>query len=365
VVLAVAWRSAWIALLVVPPVLLAFSLAQSRSAIAAVAIVLLALWLPPILRARRLARGALLSAAVLLSILGIWHAVRTSHARTSLALDIRVELAQVALRMTRDRPVFGVGVGRFVTVSRRYISPHAAALYAFAPAGQNAHNNFLQVMAELGLPGFFLFLWLVIPSAFPQRRDDPGSPPSSALAFSAGLAAFLVSALFGHPLLIAEVAAVFFLALGIASGLRRAPERDAWPAVLSWAVIAAVIVSLPWRVEQQFVPDRETVGVGSPSGTLDGVPYAPAASGAIWYVPVRAAGIALPVRWDAAGRTDCQLGVVFDGRKADALKPVGDAWVWVKFRLTPASPGTTTRALELDVPDPACHLLAGPLQIQR
>ncbi len=298
-ILAFTWRSAWIACLVLPPVLLAFALAQSRSAIAGVAIVLLAVWLRPILRARKLVRGALLSAAVLLSLLGIWRAVRTSHAGTSVALDIRVELAQVALRMTRDQPVFGVGVGRFVTVSRRYISAHAAALYAFAPAGQNAHNNFLQVMAELGLPGFFLFLWLVIPPAWPPRREDPGSPPSSALAFSAGIAAFLVSALFGHPLLIAEVAAMFFLTLGIAGGLRRAPERDMWPAVLSWTIVAAVIVSLPWRVRQQFVPDRETVGVGAPSGTLDGVSYESAASGAVWYVPVRAAGIALPVRWDA------------------------------------------------------------------
>jgi hypothetical protein len=61
------------------------------------------------------------------------------------------------------------------------------------------------------------------------------------------LAAFLISALAGHPLLIPQVAAGFFVALGLAAGL--APPRAAGRAASWWAWGGATLAaaSVLWR----------------------------------------------------------------------------------------------------------------------
>lgn len=56
----------------------------------------------------------------------------------------RTWLWEQALNETRERPVFGVGKGQF------YASSHAFA-----------HNNFVQNMVEMGLPGLFIYMCLV------------------------------------------------------------------------------------------------------------------------------------------------------------------------------------------------------------
>ena len=56
--------------------------------------------------------------------------------------------------MIADRPVLGLGVGRYYEESALFLSPEMAWTYAF----QNAHNYFLQVAAEIGLVGVSLLL---------------------------------------------------------------------------------------------------------------------------------------------------------------------------------------------------------------
>ena len=66
-----------------------------------------------------------------------------------MAAAVRWELAQTSLRMTASRPSFGVGIGSFYCAVRRIRSPEL--LRIFPPAiHENAHNNFLQILAELG-----------------------------------------------------------------------------------------------------------------------------------------------------------------------------------------------------------------------
>ena len=135
-------------------------------------------------------------------------------------------MSLLAFDMTRDHPAFGVGIGNFRSVSRHYVTDEYPQLRRWAPRGQNAHNNFLQILGELGIPGLLAFLWLVVPVAR-RWRWEPASAADTvvyASAMAAGLATFLISALFGHPLLIPQVAAAFFLVLGLtvraASGAR-------------------------------------------------------------------------------------------------------------------------------------------------
>ena len=128
-------------------------------------------------------------------------------------------------------PVFGVGVGRFFSTSAEYLSP---AFRSVVPS-ENAHNNFLQVLAELGIVGFVPFVWLigaVVVVVWRRRRSGP--LPRSAAAGAAGLSAFVLTWFGGHPLLVAEAAYPFWLLLGAVTGL-----------VCDGASLAAPVVPTP------------------------------------------------------------------------------------------------------------------------
>ena len=77
-----------------------------------------------------------------------------------IAANVRLGLVQTAARMIASRPAFGIGLAEFSRRSGEFSSPELLA--AFPPAvHENAHNNFLQVTAELGLAGGAAFVWLL------------------------------------------------------------------------------------------------------------------------------------------------------------------------------------------------------------
>ena len=113
--------------------------------------------------------------------------------------------------MTEANPAFGVGIGRFYSRSGEFSSSGAAQ--EFPPAvHENAHNNFLQILAELGIVGFGVMMWLLWTAAGYGRRllgADMHDPLRWGLM--TGLSAFVLSCLGGHPLLIDEPAFAFWL----------------------------------------------------------------------------------------------------------------------------------------------------------
>lgn len=132
------------------------------------------------------------------------------------ATTFRAETARAAVRMFVDHPVFGVGVGRFYSRSGEYFSP---AFRSVVPL-ENAHNNFLQVLAELGIVGFVPFVWLVgAVGVAVWKRGRLGRLAGSAAAGAAGLSAFVLTWLGGHPLLVPEAAYPFWIMLGAVVGL--------------------------------------------------------------------------------------------------------------------------------------------------
>ena len=128
------------------------------------------------------------------------------------ALEIRREMALVAARMVRADPVLGVGIGQFQTRSTEFMSPLVRSWYA----SENAHNQFLQVAGELGLPGLALFAALVFLGVAPALgRAVTGEMTPELAARLAGLCGFIAAALTMHPLLIPEVALTFWIMLGM------------------------------------------------------------------------------------------------------------------------------------------------------
>jgi O-antigen ligase len=75
----------------------------------------------------------------------------------------RVDIWTVGLRMVEANPVAGVGAGNFQTSSIHYLLEPGALpsseYIADTPLG--AHNMYLEVLAELGIPGLILFLILI------------------------------------------------------------------------------------------------------------------------------------------------------------------------------------------------------------
>jgi putative inorganic carbon (HCO3(-)) transporter len=110
-------------------------------------------------------------------------------------VDSRELRWQAAARMLTAHPVLGVGPGGF---REHYAAEsHDAEVDEQTPV---AHNMYLEVAAELGLPGFALFAGVVTTAAVASertvRRAGPGPRRTEAVAIQASLLAVLVTSTF-------------------------------------------------------------------------------------------------------------------------------------------------------------------------
>jgi O-antigen ligase len=124
--------------------------------------------------------------------------------------------------MIRAHPLLGVGLGRFKTESG-----------AYAPMGVShrphiAHNTYLEIAAELGLPACALYVAILV-AAWRRarrlaRRLQEYDPRSAAIAraLEIGLAAFSLGALF----LSAEYTKQLWVILSFGVALQRITEEE-------------------------------------------------------------------------------------------------------------------------------------------
>ena len=98
---------------------------------------------------------------------------------------------------------------------------------------QNAHNNYVQVMAELGVPGLLLFVAVIVAAL--KTGFSRAGPPGPSWGLLAGLCAYLLTCLLGHPLLIVAAAYPFWTALGLAASAAPAEvQTEPDPAASGW-----------------------------------------------------------------------------------------------------------------------------------
>ena len=113
----------------------------------------------------------------------------------------RVAMFKSGVHMTRDHPLFGVGLNNVMAMYPKYREPDAVDPEGTIGIGPRAHlhNVPVQLAAERGLPALAAWLWFVVVAGrelFTQLRHGP----SKALA-GAGVAALigmLVAGLFEH-----------------------------------------------------------------------------------------------------------------------------------------------------------------------
>ncbi|MEO7272341.1 MAG: O-antigen ligase family protein [Vicinamibacterales bacterium] len=248
------------------------------------------------------------------------------------AAEIRRDMAIVSWRLLATRPVFGVGIGQYyelsgdemlrLPVGRTYIR-------------QNAHNNYLQILAELGVAGFACFaglLWLAGRGLWgASRTPAPGGVPPGALA--AGLGAFLFSALFGHPLLAPACAYAFWMVAGAAAGFAPRSLRPIPYRALAAIAGAVILISTPLRAKATIDgADLDHLGYGLSLWEMagDGQRYRVATGTATIFIPSDAAVVKVPLR-TSGGATRHPVSIRLRGRLVDRLTIEGTAWTWYKF----------------------------------
>jgi len=118
----------------------------------------------------------------------------------------RLVLWRVGAMIALDNPVFGIGQGRFIDISRYYYSEvESSGLSDELGIGslgvEQTHNDFIRVWASYGTPALLVYLWLyiVIFKNFYYGYRRSSSPFIKALAFGGcgALMAYAVNA-FSH-----------------------------------------------------------------------------------------------------------------------------------------------------------------------
>ncbi len=281
------------------------------------------------------------------------------------SLRHRIEFTTRSLRMWRTEPLFGVGAGRYLLLSEQFAGDGAAPRFR----RENAHNNFLQIAAELGAAGIAAFLALLAACAgraWRALRARDGPDPLLAGA-GAGAAAYLLTCLTGHPLLTGETAYPFWIVLGVAAAraerLLPAPGSGARRAAATgWAAGLLLLASVPFRTDAAV----QGLTAGQPRSVVDdlrGGTFGPETgprgrcfrwSGpyATFLAPGDARAVRVPLRAPHA-RLDrpVTVEIALGGRPARRIPLLDGRWTTVPLPLAPDPPGGVHRVdLTVDPP---------------
>jgi putative inorganic carbon (HCO3(-)) transporter len=170
----------------------------------------------------------LATAAVLLLASDILrHTLAVRLAQTSIqdaSLAGRAVLWSCALSMARDHWLTGVGMENFRVLKVHYGFPNVGMAEVMR---YNAHNVYLEMLADLGIVGLASFLWLLLGTflrtdGVARTKKDDGA--GLAVALNAGLIVFAVHGLWDCLTLLFMVPGMLF---GLAMCLRRIESERA------------------------------------------------------------------------------------------------------------------------------------------
>jgi O-antigen ligase/Tfp pilus assembly protein PilF len=163
----------------------------------------------------------------------------------------------VGWEMFKEHPIVGVGLGNyklnFLPYKAAFLaSPQGASYDFYIPRAAQAHNDYVQVVAELGLFGSlaFLALLLAIPFSFwiRLRKNTDEFDRFDLLLLAGGIVVFLVHALVSFPAHLPASSLVLVLILGLASspaygsGATKTVHLTGWP--LKGAIAGLLVVCL-------------------------------------------------------------------------------------------------------------------------
>lgn len=358
-------RTAWFAALV--PVFAGLWLSGSRTAMMAGVVAAFAAAVHLVVRRRTVAWTLVAAAVLAAAIVGLATIelpkviteadVRTQNEAPFGEVGMRTGMAtrwwflQTSYRMWRDAPVFGVGIGHYISRSREFMPEPLKALYV----SENAHNYYAQIAAELGLVGISAFVWLLW-AGFAAIRANAGSGSARLLGAGtgAGLMAYLLTCAAGHPLLVEPAAYAFWFtfAASVAGFGLSEPAPESAPGVRRWVTVVAValLAAMPlrvWAVRDSL--DLSSVRYGFSVRQVDpdtGDVFRLVASRSTIFVPVDARMVILSLAAAAPDERQ-EVELRLDGRLANRVRLDGRRWLDVPLMM-PAG-GRDRRFRRLDI----------------
>jgi O-antigen ligase len=243
---------AWWSVVAVVPLLAGLWLTRSRTALLACMISVAAAWM---LAHRWSWRRLAVLGAGLMLVLVVLMAIgfgRTDPAVPS--MRFRVDMGLVAVQLAVRKPIFGLGLDEFQAASVPLITREVVARFPPAAKGENAHNNFLQILVELGVAGLATFLWLLAsPALLLARAVRQGGIDPIPTGVAAGLLAFLLTCLSGHPLMVPQAALPFLMMLGLL--VATLPRAAAGPTIarrFAGVCVGLIAITLVFRLASRI-----------------------------------------------------------------------------------------------------------------
>ncbi len=271
----------------------------------------------------------------------------------------RGELWAAAVRMIEVRPAAGIGLGRYFKDVAAW-TPHPDKLVR---PQENAHNYFLQTGAELGIPGLLCLLWLfgaaIRRGVSTARAPGPKPGRRVALASALGVAAFALTSLTGHSLLLHEGQVTFWALAALplaltpprASGLAaRLRDRSSWLVPVT-ALVLAVTLPTRLRLETSRIDlSRLTIGLHDEEWSPSGDAFRWTGARAVFHVPADARVVTFRVR--SLAPFEQMLQVRHAGQLIQQVRLADHSWHVLRFVLPPTAPRDTYRRFELVVDPP-------------
>ena len=135
----------------------------------------------------------------------------------------RVAIWKFTAMMIKDHPILGSGVGTFKYNTLDYQAEFFSqgnnrSLYSYGLAF-NAHNEYLEVWAELGIIGLGIFFWMLIVYFYCGlkflKKTKDNYKEGAVIGLMGAVAAILVDGIFGFPLHLPATIILFWLFLGL------------------------------------------------------------------------------------------------------------------------------------------------------
>ncbi len=123
------------------------------------------------------------------------------------SVNSRLQLAKEAIGLIYQSPIFGVGLNRFQEIGVVYSSTRIFDINGLT-AFTKSHNMFLEMSAELGLPGMMFFLVFIVLITKILIKKIKKNPYAKSLLFS-WISLILISQF--HPFLLTSQFRLFYL----------------------------------------------------------------------------------------------------------------------------------------------------------